>query len=578
MSTFFPPRIAVRTAGQGSRLALSLFASAIFLGTDGAGFARAAADPPCRIVGEVLNSLTGCPRPSHGHLPLQALTVAPDPPLNPNPIPNPNPAPIPLSSSTELDQTISITFNTFVSFPNVAQPIRRAKGTVPSAMVQSLAANSSYGIGVGVATNGMQTAIAIGGAITGAGLVSGNSGTSAVGVGQGIGIAIALDTPTSVTNAFGSTVITQVIAILVNTRLAIFGAGAPSGTGVVGALPTTGMRTTSHNFVASNADVSLSGSGILATSATLTGSTSVASVTQTAGMASAAARSANAGSASALLVAATDPAGATQTPMTVNQTLMLTANTIMGPSAPAPGGFSLPQSTATTGLHTSIAGAGLAAGSGSGPGNGLAIANGSGSGMAAASGLNASSANGGGQSLALAATGAPTLAGTNGPSITVTMNADLSAGVMSPGTAQGTNPASRPSLPSGSAGTASAAATGNGSITLSSLSSTGSGAAVSEATAAASQTVAASGGSLAVGSASRSVGSSMAPMASQSTGSERTKTATEVGTAGGMQATGNAIAGGQSTAVTKSSPLHSGHQASVGTAGRSATGAIAAAK
>ncbi len=173
---------------------------------------------------------------------------------------------MPWSPSTELDQTISITFNIFVSFPNVAQPIRRAKGTVPSAMAQSLAANSSYGIGVGVATNGMQTAIAIGGAITGAGLASGNLGTSAVGGGQGIGIAIALDTPTSVTNAFGSTVITQVIAILVNTRLAIFGVGTPSGTGVVGALPTTGMLTMNHNSVASNADVSLSGSGILATS------------------------------------------------------------------------------------------------------------------------------------------------------------------------------------------------------------------------------------------------------------------------------------------------------------------------
>lgn len=602
MSIAFPRPTANPVTFSVQRHVLSVLAFAVVAIVACTSLSHASSDPLCRYNGALSSRSADCQRLSQNHLaslasaavrdpssqpaPTPKPTPSPKPAPTPEPNPSPTPNPTPTSSGTELDQTITVTFNTFVSFPNLAQPIRRFQAT---AAPQSAAANASYGIGVGVATNGTQTAIAIGGTVSGAAIVSGLSGTSSAALGQGIGIAIVVNTPTSVTNASGLTVITQVISISVNTKLAVFGVGSPVGVGVIGALPATGVRTTNQVSVASVATLSSTGgTGVLVTSAGLTGSTTVASTAKVGGGALATATSANANGASALLVTASNPATnpvvASQGPITVKQTVTVTSNVVIGGNAPGGAGPNLngPQVGLNGGIggiqntmtQNTVTGAGLAAQPGAG--DGQAVAHGSGFAIAGASGPQGSSAAAGGQGVSLAATSQPSTLGAgstgqNVQAVTVTMDAGLSAGIdLRTQPKATTTTGSSPN--SGSAGTASAVAAGNGSVSVSTLNSSGAGAAGSSVTATSPQAATAGGGSTSSASASEKGRNTVPAVVSKSSVTHDASTSTGVRTLGATQATAHALASGRGHAATQSGFSRWGNQVSVGSVGRSSTG------
>ena len=545
--------------------------------------------------------------------------------VTPTPTPSPTPTPAPSPPESVLNQTITVTFNTFVSFPDMAKPISHWHGSSVSAAQTdtALAANASYGIGVGVATNGSQTAVSIGAGVTGAAVVSGRLGTRSAALGQGIGIAVALNTPTSSLNAAGNMVVNQFISISVNTSLAIFGVSSPYGVGTLAGLQMAGLKTTDKVSLVTNATLPASGAlSALVTAATLSGSTTVAALSTPAGSALATAKSVNAGTAAAMIVSTGTPAIAGSGPMTINQTLSITANTIIGGSY---GGgqhearhtsepmaqrddanhhenndhrvsIDHPQGRLENGDHllghdhqpansegkdrhhpalaapdrqqNSVTGLGIEGANGTGPVQ--ATANGAGAGTAMATGPRASSAGAAGQSATVAATNVDDRATPSArvQAVNVTMNAGVATGPSgrqqrANGPAQAFQQANQQAA--GSNGAASANASGQASVATPQLASSGAGGAGSTATAQSPALAGAGGVGSASGAAAVQAGATSSPSASVAGAVNNGNTATQASTSGANTAGANTAGANMAGATNAGSGAVSGGQTAAGT-------------
>ncbi len=497
------------------------------------------------------------------------------------PVPHP-PTPKPVSTERVLNQTISVTFNTFVSFPDLAKPLKQWQdgGHQRTGTASALAANTAYGIGVGVATNGVQTAVSIGAGVTGAAVWSGRSGSSTGAVGQGIGIAMAIDTPSSALVSTGGTVVSQFISISVNTNLAIFGVGSAYGVGTLAALPGGGVRTSDRVTIVSTVSLPAAGktasvgnAAALVTAATLSGSTTLAAQTSPSGSATAVAQSVNASKAAALVVSSVDPASAPIGPTIIHQTLIITSNTVIGapPKNALVASATLSQ---TPDQHASVSGLGI--GSGGGHANVDAAANGAGNGSAQATGPLASAAGADGQGVSAAATNlvdktAPTDPGTHLQAVTIAINDKVSVGKgLGPQKASGPVQANTQLV--GSTGVASANAFGNAAMTTPTMSANGAGLAGSVAASLSPSTAGAGGAAVAAGQATLQSGLIGSPVTSSTTGLNAAQTMAQINTTGPAKAASNAGAAGQAVAATQTGPTlagsgQSGLKALAGTTG-----------
>jgi hypothetical protein len=202
------------------------------------------------------------------------------------------------------------------------------------------------------------TALAIGvgiaGGVASAGLPNGSRASAptsssawVAAFGRGLSIATSVIAPTVTQTVSGGTVVTELVNIAIDVRMAVSGLAARSTSALAAMLPSSGVSTTQQVSVKTDSVLGATGTQqALVTAVSLAGSSTVAGVRSKGVAASASATAIGTGTAQASVINISTSTPSPVVPTEIQQTVTVTAQTLIGATPPLPADtFRSPQST-----------------------------------------------------------------------------------------------------------------------------------------------------------------------------------------------------------------------------------------